>query len=342
MAERNEAAPAAVLAGAVVLGVPDFARKPVAEQTSLRAQLETLAGTAIGPLPDGVRIVVDVAGALAVVVLEGPEAALALAERVRAAAGELPLRIGISYGPVTALDDPLRGTCLVGDGPAVALALARAAAPGQTLASRPFRDALAVASPYRARALRAAGEITDEDVRSHEVFAVDPRAPAVRRRQWTAAAATLATAILAVGLVGRSLRPAPPPPVKPAVLQFEIRPRGEIYLDGSVKGPTPPLAQLEVSPGSHMIEVRNGAFPPLRVKVHLAAAEEMTIRHTFVAPKPRPAPPRKKPRKEVTKEVKMEAKKDVKKEPAKEQKKDINWGEDIKQQYENMRRKLGL
>lgn len=338
MVERNDSAPAAVPAGAVALGVPDFARKPVAEQTSLRAQLEALAARAIGPLPDGARIVVDAANALAVVVLEGPEATLALAERARAAAGELPLRIGIGYGPITAVEDPLRGTCLVGDGLAVALTLARAAPPGRTLASRPFRDALAAASPYRARALNAAGEITDEDVRSHEVFELDPQAPAVRRRQWAAAAATLASAVLAVGVVARALRPAPPPPVKPAVLQFDIRPRGEIYLDGKVKGPTPPLAQLEVPPGSHTVEVRNGAFPPLRVEVHLAQAEEMTIRHAFVAPKPRPAPPRKKPRKEV----KKEARREEKKEPANEQKKEIDWGEDIKQQYQNVRRKLGL
>jgi len=338
MAERDNPAPAAVLAGAAVLDVPDFAHKPVAEQTRLRAQLEALAGEAIGPLPDGARIVADAANALAVIVLEGPEATLSFAERARAAAGELPLRIGIGYGPVTAAEDPVRGTCLIGDGLAVALALARAAPPGRTLASRPYRDALAAAAPYRARALHAAGEITDEDVRSHEVFAVDPEAPAVRRRQWAAVAATLASAVLAVGVIARSLRPAPPPPVKPAVLQFDIKPRGEIYLDGKVKGPTPPLAQLEVPPGSHTVEVRNGAFPPLRVEVHLAQAEEMTIRHTFVAPKPRPAPPRRKPKKEVKKEVKKEAKT----EPAQEQKKEIDWGEDIKQQYENVRRKLGF
>lgn len=338
MADRNDPAPAAVLAGAVVLRVPDFARKPVAEQTGLRAQLEALTGRAIAPLPDRVRIVADAANALAVVVLEGPEVTLTLAERARAAAGELPLRIGIGYGPVTAVEDPLRGTCLIGDGLAVAIALARAAPPGRTLASRPFRDALAAASPYRARALHAAGEITDEDVRSHEVFEVDPEAPAIRRRQWAAVAATLASAVLAVGVIARGLRPAPPPPVKPAVLQFDIKPRGEIYLDGKVKGPTPPLAQLEVPPGPHTVEVRNGAFPPLRLEVHLAQAEEVTIRHTFVAPKPRPAPPRKKPRREVKKQTRKEAKK----EPAKEQKKDINWGEDIKQQYENVRRTLGF
>lgn len=334
MAERNDPAPAAVLAGVVVLRVPDFTRKPVAEQTSLRTQLETLADRAIAPLPNGARIVADTANALAVVMLEGPEATLALAERARAAAGALPLRIGIGYGPVTAVEDALRGTCLIGDGLAVALALARAAPAGRTLASRPFRDALAAASRHRAMALHSAGEITDEDVRSHEVFDVDPGAPAVRRRQWAAVAATLASAVLAVGILARGLRPAPPPPVKPAVLQFDIKPRGEIYLDGKVKGPTPPLAQLEVPPGSHTVEVRSGALPPLRVKVHLAEAEEMTIRHTFVAPKPRPAPPRNKPRKEV--------KKEAKKQPANRKKKEINWGADIKQQFKNVRRKLGL
>ena len=126
------------------------------------------------------------------------------------------------------------------------------------------------------------------------------------------------------------------------LLQFEIRPHGEIYLDGSMKGPTPPLAQLEVSPGLHTVEVRNGAFPPLRVRIHLAQAEEMTIRHTFVAPKPRPAPPRKKPKKEAKKEPEKESRKEASNESAQEQKKDINWGEDIKHQFEIVRRKLGL
>jgi hypothetical protein len=35
-------------------------------------------------------------------------------------------------------------------------------------------------------------------------------------------------------------------------------------------------------------------------------------------------------------------KKEAKSEPAQERKKEIDWGEDIKQQYENVRRKLGL
>jgi hypothetical protein len=347
MVDRKGAAPAAVLAGAVVLGVPDFARKPVAEQTSLRAQLEALANAAITPLPDSGRIVADADSSLAIVVFEGPKAVLALAERARAAANGLRLRIGINYGPVAAVEDPLRGTCLVGDGPAVALALAGAAAPGQTLASRPFRDAVADASPSLAAALRAAGEITDEDVRSHEVFELDPKAPAVRRRQWAAFAATLAAALLGVGLIARGIRPAPPPPVKPAVLQFKIAPRGEIYLDGKVKGPTPPLSELEVKPGSHVIEVRNSGFRPLRVRVHLAEAEEMTIRHVFVAPKPAPAPPPHKaphraPKKEVRKEARREVKKAPQKETAKPGKKDINWGKDIKYQFENVRKKLGF
>ena len=313
MTETADGAPAAVRASVVVLGMAEFAHKPAAEQTTLRAQLEALTGVAIQPLAAADRIVLDADDALAVVVLDGPEAALALADRARAAAGELPLRVGVDYGPITTTEDPQRGTCLAGDGLGAALALSNAAPTGGMLASPQFRDAVAAASSS-ARAARA------------------------QRRRRMALFATAAPALLALGIGARALRPPPPPPVKPALLQFEIKPRGEVYVDGKHKGTTPPLAQIEVDPGPHAVEVRHSPFAPLRIEMNLAAAEQMTIRHEFLAPKPPPAPPHKKPKKQAKKEPRKEPRKEVRKEP----KKEVDWGENIRRDFENARRKLGF
>ncbi len=258
MMHTNEDAPAPVLASVVVLGMADSARQPAAERTALRAQLEALTGIALQPLTPADRIVLDAADALAVVVLEGPAAALALAERARAAAGELPLRVGVDYGPLGSVENPQRGPCLAGEGLGAALALADAAAPGDMLASPQFRAALA-ASSASAGTARA------------------------QRRWRTALFAAAASVLVALGVGARSLRPLPSPPLKPALLQSEIRPRSEVYLDGKMKGPTPPHRK-----------------------------------------------PKKEPRKEAKKEVKKESKKEV------------NWGENIRSDFDNMKRKLGF
>ncbi|HUJ85762.1 MAG TPA: hypothetical protein VLX30_02795 [Burkholderiales bacterium] len=309
MTQTNDGAPAPVPASVVALAMTEFAHQPAADRNTLRAQLEALTGVALQPLAASDRIVLDGGGALAVVVLQGPAAALALAERARAAAGELPLRVGVDYGPLHALEDPEHGTCLAGEGLGAALALTDAAAPGDMLASPQFRAALA-ASSAAAGAARA-------------------------QRRWRMGLfAAAASVLLALGAGARALRPPPAPPVRPALLQFEIKPRGEVIVDGKMKGPTPPLLQLEVAPGPHTVEVRNGAFAPLQIEMNLAAAEQMTIRHDFVAPKPAPAPPHRKPKKELRKEAN--------KETMTEPKEEVDWGETVRSDFENMRRKLGF
>lgn len=309
MMHTNGGAAAPVQASVVVLGMADFAHRRAGEQATLHAQLEALTGVALQTLAAARRIVLDADDALAVAVLEGPVAAMALAERARAAAGELPLRVGVDYGPLAGVEDTQRGPCLAGDGLDGALALAGQADPGAILASSRFRAALD-ASTAASGAARS-------------------------QRRWRMALfAAAASVLVALGAGVRALRPLPAPPVKPALLQLEIKPRGEVYLDGKMKGPTPPLVQIEVAPGPHTLEVRNGAFAPLQLEVTLASAEQMTIRHEFVAPRPPPAPPHRKPKNQPRKE----AKKEVKQEP----KKEVNWGENIRSDFQNMKRKLGF
>jgi len=71
---------------------------------------------------------------------------------------------------------------------------------------------------------------------------------------------------------------------QPAFLAFDIRPQGEIYLDGVMKGKAPAVTRLQVAAGSHKIEVRNGKLPPFVADVNLSPGEEMQVRHSFAVP----------------------------------------------------------
>jgi len=310
------------LASVIVLKIPEFARKPVAEQVKLKARLESLVGLAIKPLPAADRIVLDTSDGVAVVVPGRPRAALALAERSRAAA-DIPLCIGVNHGPVKAASDALRGVGLVGDALASGVTLANAATPGRLVASRSFREALKADSPPRAAELKAAGTYTDAGLRSHELFTFDRRAARARRWRLLAIGALAIAAIIGSGFGTRFARlayePPPPPPVRPAIIQLQITPRGDVFVDGVRQGASPPLTQVEVDPGLRTIEVRNSPNPPLRLELSLAAGEEMTINHSFVAPKApvRSAPKStvKRPQKKTEKKVEKKAEESRRKTP---------------------------
>ena len=298
-AESGSTAPPPTLASVIVLKLQEFTRQPVVEQLRLKASLETLVRAAIAPLPAAGRAVLDVPDGLALVVLGSPGQALDLALRAQAAAADLPLCIGVNHGPIKAASEALRGPGLYGDGLASGVTLANAAAPGRLVASRSFREALEDAAPARAAELRRAGVYTDTNVRTHELFALDRRTVLVRRWPLIAFGTLTLAAIFGAGFAARHARldvpPIPePPPVLPAVIHLDITPRGDIYTDGVLQGSSPPLTEIEIYPGPHTIEVRNAANPPLRLELRLGSGEEMTITHSFVAPKPQAASPPKK------------------------------------------------
>src|SRR4029077_8440746 len=46
-------------------------------------------------------------------------------------------------------------------------------------------------------------------------------------------------------------------PKAPGRLELAVNPWGEIFVDGQSRGVSPPMRTLEISPGSHTIEIRN-------------------------------------------------------------------------------------
>ncbi len=62
---------------------------------------------------------------------------------------------------------------------------------------------------------------------------------------------------------------------------FAIAPWGEIWVDGRRRGLAPPLQELRVAPGKHVVEIRNSTFQPYRETVDVAADGIARIKHKF-------------------------------------------------------------
>jgi hypothetical protein len=71
---------------------------------------------------------------------------------------------------------------------------------------------------------------------------------------------------------------------RPGIVHLDIKPAGEVFVDGQSMGTTPPVLDLKLPPGPHTIEVRSGRFPPLRLDLQLQPGEEMQLKHVFAAP----------------------------------------------------------
>ena len=68
---------------------------------------------------------------------------------------------------------------------------------------------------------------------------------------------------------------------EPAVVSLAVSPWGEIYLDGRMQGVSPPLAELQVVPGEHEIEIRNTTFPVFSQKFRVQPNGKIKIKHKF-------------------------------------------------------------
>jgi hypothetical protein len=64
-------------------------------------------------------------------------------------------------------------------------------------------------------------------------------------------------------------------------IQLAISPWGEVVVDGTKRGVSPPLRELELPPGKHTIEIRNTTFPARVENVTVRAGESVRVRHRF-------------------------------------------------------------
>lgn len=73
---------------------------------------------------------------------------------------------------------------------------------------------------------------------------------------------------------------APAPPANGTVT-LAIAPWGEVVVNGTTQGVSPPLTRLALAPGLHTIEVRNGAAPPYTTRIEIRAGQTVTLQHRF-------------------------------------------------------------
>ena len=71
------------------------------------------------------------------------------------------------------------------------------------------------------------------------------------------------------------------PAAPPATVFLDIKPWGEIYVNGRSQGVSPPKKFIKLDPGKYKIEFRNTTFPAHSENVDVKAREEITLRHRF-------------------------------------------------------------
>ncbi len=272
-----------VSANVAFLRIPQFDSRSVTEQAALKEKLEARAREAVSGVARIDRVVLDADDGLAIILFGDPDRALRIAESFCIGNAEPAVQAGLNHGPL-ALSSAGADTRVFGDGLTAAAAAARFAQPRKLFVTQDFARALERRHPARAAELATAGDFTDTRVRQHSFFTPDRKRVGAYRRRMVALAVAGVVAILATGLATRELvkRLFPPPP---AVVTLNIKPRGDVYVDGQYKGSVPPLRELEVQAGPHSIEIRNGRFTPYAVTLDLKAGEHSDIAYTFVPPR---------------------------------------------------------
>ena len=289
----SESAPLAVPASVLFLRMRGWGEGLPSEQTRRREQLAATLKAALGAWAEDRRVVLEAPDGLAVVGEDDPSAALQAARLAAQHTKDPAVGIALHHGPVRATGEARGQARIQGEGVDTAASLAAFDTGHPVVTSQSFREALAVRSPKQAEALEPAGEMLDERLRLHSLFVFDPgpaRQRAVRRSVLGVFGLAL---LLGVGVAGREARERYEEAHRPGVIVLDVKPSGEVFVDGEARGTAPPLVRISLPPGPHTIEVRNGRFPPLKTEVQLQPGEVMELKHVFSAPpvrKARPAP----------------------------------------------------
>ncbi|MEJ8837352.1 hypothetical protein [Ramlibacter sp. AN1133] len=266
---------------------------PPAGEQALRAALEAAAAAWDRKL----RVVLQAPEGFALAGPVVPSVALAAARRAAAHTPAGAVSMALHHGPLRALAQAPGGPRLAGEGLTTAAVVAGLAG-GRTVLSAAFRDALRQEAPDLADDVEPITDVAGPG--GAALFRDDPAGARRRGQRRTLLAAGGMAALLAAGWAGREARQHYEAAHRPAVIVLDIRPSGEVFIDGVAQGASPPLTRVSVAPGAHTIEVRNTRARPLRLQVDLQPGQELAVKHVFPPPPAprRPAPPKAKPRPE--------------------------------------------
>ena len=112
--------------------------------------------------------------------------------------------------------------------------------------------AVADAAPPSTEALIGAARSLD-----NSAFQAEPAVPAQRRRN------------------------KPRPIATPVTVRLDIRPWGEVWVNGVARGISPPVKELRLIPGKYQVVLRNADLPPYRGTLEIKAGKPAVISHVF-------------------------------------------------------------
>jgi hypothetical protein len=245
--------------------------------------LLAVARAAIAGWDPAARVVLDAPEGLVIVATVPAASALDAATRAAAADSGRAVTFALHHGVVQAL--------AAGDGEArvhgevldAAAALAAAGGSNHVLASQAFRDTLALQSPKLAAPLQPLATRAGSSAPAG-AHALVPAAPGRRAVLANLLGVGGIGVLLVAGLWGRKARQEYEAARRPAVLELDIQPWGDITVDGEAKGRSPPVVKLSLAPGAHTLDIRNGQSRPLHMDLQLRPGEELQVKHVFVAP----------------------------------------------------------
>lgn len=293
----SESAPVPVPASVLFLRMRGWAEELPSEQVRRREQLAAVVRPALAAWAEDRRVVLEAHDGIAVVGEGDPADALRAARLAADQPEASRLAIALHHGPVRAAGEDAADLRVQGDGVETAAALAGLSGAHAVVASQSFREALALRSPDEAETLQPAGDVVDERLRAHALFVLDPKPARRRAMRRKVLGATGLLLLLSAGWAGREARERYEAARRPGMIVLDIKPAGEVFIDGVERGTSPPLVRMSLPPGPHLIEIRSGRLPPLRTEIQLEPGETMEIKHVFVAPAaPRRARPQPQPR----------------------------------------------
>lgn len=86
----------------------------------------------------------------------------------------------------------------------------------------------------------------------------------------------LAAATAADGVANK-----PKPMGVPVRVRLDIRPWGEVWVNGVARGISPPVKEIRLIPGKYQVVLRNADLPPYRGTLEIKAGKPAVISHTF-------------------------------------------------------------
>ncbi|MFY3137656.1 serine/threonine protein kinase [Achromobacter xylosoxidans] len=74
---------------------------------------------------------------------------------------------------------------------------------------------------------------------------------------------------------------APKPKPVPVLVRLDIRPWGEVWINGVARGISPPVKELRLIPGKYQVVLRNADLPPYRTTLEVRPGRPAVISHVF-------------------------------------------------------------